>query len=92
MRPPTPEVGLVSKAAYLSPEIAAAERSRLWPRVWLHAAAGDLVARPGQFVTVRLGGAAEVLVIRGDDGEVRGPRRVAGSPGEPFNTSRSHAQ
>ena len=71
MRPPTPEVGLVSKAAYLSPEIAAAERSKLWPRVWLHAAAADLVARPGQFVTVRLGGATEVLVIRGDDGEVR---------------------
>lgn len=67
----TPESAQVPKDRYLSAERAALERERLWPRVWLHAAAGELVARPGQFVTVRLGGATDVLVIRGDDGAVR---------------------
>lgn len=65
------ETGTIPKERYLSPAVAAAERERLWPRVGLHAAALDLVREPGTFVTVRLGGVADVLVIRGGDGELR---------------------
>jgi len=39
--------------------------------VWLHAAALDRIASPGSFVTVRLGGATDVLLVHGADGVVR---------------------
>ena len=42
-----PEPGLIPKERYYSPEFAAAERERLWPRVWLHAAPLDLLDAPG---------------------------------------------
>jgi len=65
------EPRLVPKDRYLSAARAAAERARLWPRAWLHAAALDLVSGPGQFVTVRLGGDVDVLVIRDAGGALR---------------------
>jgi len=66
----TPATGLVAKSRYLSAEFADAERQHLWSRVWLHAAAKELVAEPGQFVALELGG-TDVLVIRGKDNRVR---------------------
>jgi phenylpropionate dioxygenase-like ring-hydroxylating dioxygenase large terminal subunit len=61
-----PAPGRVDKQRYLSREFAEAERQRLWPRTWLHAAALDLLPTAGRFVRVELGG-ADVLVIRGQD-------------------------
>lgn len=60
----------IPKERYLSAEHAARERERLWPRVWLHAAARELVSAPGRFVTITLGG-ADVLVVCAADGSVR---------------------
>lgn len=67
----SPPTALVPKERYFSPEVFAAERERLWPRVWLHATTADQVAEPGSFVTVRLGATANVLVVRGHDGVLR---------------------
>lgn len=61
----------IPKERYLSKEVFDAERERLWPRVWLHAAPADLVAEPGAFVTIRLAGTVNVLVVRGADGVLR---------------------
>lgn len=60
----------VPKERYRSPAYAAAERDRLWPRVWLHAAALDGLASPGDFVAVTLGG-VDVLLVRGRDRVLR---------------------
>ncbi len=77
----TPRAGLIPVERYLSPEWAAAERARLWPRVWLHAAALDLVSEPGRFVTIELGGGVDVLVVHGSDAVVRAFHNVCGHRG-----------
>ncbi len=55
---------------YISPEFAALEDERLWPRVWQLACSVDHVANPGDFHEVRIG-PLSVLVVRGDDLELR---------------------
>ncbi len=65
-----PEPGRVGKERYVSAAFAELERERIWPRVWLHAAAVDVVAKPGRFVRVELAG-NDVLVVRGADDEIR---------------------
>ena len=55
---------------YTSSEFAALEDARLWPRVWQLACSLDHVASPGDFHELRVG-ALSVLVVRGDDGELR---------------------
>jgi phenylpropionate dioxygenase-like ring-hydroxylating dioxygenase large terminal subunit len=65
-----PEPGLVPKERYLSRDFAQAEARHLWPKVWLHAAALDLLREPGAFVTVELG-AGDVLLVRGEDRTIR---------------------
>jgi phenylpropionate dioxygenase-like ring-hydroxylating dioxygenase large terminal subunit len=61
---------LVPTSRYTSPGYAALERDRLWPRVWQIACAVDHVAHPGDVHELRCG-ALSVLVVRGDDGELR---------------------
>lgn len=53
-----------SEAAY------AAELARIWHAGWLFAVPACEVGRPGDFVTVPVGDAS-ILVLRGDDGELR---------------------
>jgi phenylpropionate dioxygenase-like ring-hydroxylating dioxygenase large terminal subunit len=60
----------VSTDRYTSPEWAAREAERLWPRVWQIACSVDHVAEPGDFYEYRAGWLS-VIVIRGDDGELR---------------------
>ena len=62
--------GLIDKDRYLSPEFAALERERLWPRVWQIACREDELAAPGDFVEYCIA-EESVLVVRGDDGDIR---------------------
>jgi choline monooxygenase len=55
---------------YISPEFAALEAERLWPKVWIVACTLDHVAEPGDFFELRFGWNS-VVVVRGDDGELR---------------------
>jgi choline monooxygenase len=55
---------------YTSAAFAALEHERLWPRVWQLACSIDHVANPGDFHELRIG-PISVLIVRGDDGELR---------------------
>jgi phenylpropionate dioxygenase-like ring-hydroxylating dioxygenase large terminal subunit len=55
---------------YVSTEFAQLEAERLWPRVWQFACSVDHVANPGDFHEYCVG-ALSVLIVRGDDGELR---------------------
>ncbi len=72
MHDPMPRGGttLVPKARYTSAEFAALEAERLWPRVWQIACSVDHVAEPGDWYELRAG-RLSLLVVRGDDGELR---------------------
>jgi choline monooxygenase len=61
----------VSVDRYISAEWAAREGERLWPRVWQIACSVDHVAEPGDFYEYRAGWLS-VIVVRDDDGELRG--------------------
>jgi choline monooxygenase len=61
----------IPTSRYVSPEFARMERERLWPRVWQLACSLDHVANPGDFHEYRVGDLS-VLLVRGDDGELRG--------------------
>jgi choline monooxygenase len=60
----------IPTSRYFSPEFARLERERLWPRVWQMACSLDHVANPGDFHEYRVGDLS-VLLVRGDDGELR---------------------
>src|SRR5260221_9954914 len=60
----------IPAARYTSSAFAALENDRLWPRVWQLACSVDHVANPGDFHELRIG-PLSVLVVRGDDLEVR---------------------
>jgi choline monooxygenase len=55
---------------YTSAEFAQRETDRLWPRVWQLACTLDHVANAGDWYEYRLG-QYSVLIVRGDDGELR---------------------
>lgn len=61
---------LVPRSRYTSREWAAIELERMWPRVWQVACTIDHVSEPGDVFEYRCG-ALSVLVVRGDDGELR---------------------
>jgi phenylpropionate dioxygenase-like ring-hydroxylating dioxygenase large terminal subunit len=60
---------------YTSPEFAALERERLWPRVWQLACSADHVANVGDWFEHTVG-PYSVLIVRGDDGELRAFQNV----------------
>jgi len=60
---------------YISPQFAALERERLWPRVWQLACTVDHVANAGDFYEYR-SGRASAVIVRGDDGELRAFQNV----------------
>jgi choline monooxygenase len=66
---------LIPKDRYTSPEFARLELERMWPRVWQIACTPDHVAEPGDFFEYRVG-PYSVVVVRGDDGELRAFQNV----------------
>ena len=65
----------IPKDRYVSAEFAALEHERLWPRVWQIACTVDHVAEPGDWFEYRAGWIS-VLIVRGDDGELRAFQNV----------------
>jgi choline monooxygenase len=61
---------LVPVERYISPEWKAIEDAKVWPRAWQVACSLDHVAQPGDFYEYRAGWLS-ILVVRGDDGELR---------------------
>lgn len=60
---------------YTSQARADAELERLWPRVWQIACSVDHVRAPGDWYELRCG-PLSVLIVRGDDGELRAFQNV----------------
>lgn len=72
--PPTSPT-LVPADRYRSVEFARLEADRMWPKVWQVACTVDHVAEPGDYFEYRCG-QYSVLVVRGDDGELRAFQNV----------------
>jgi phenylpropionate dioxygenase-like ring-hydroxylating dioxygenase large terminal subunit len=66
---------LVPKSRYTSAEFADLELERMWPRVWQLACSVDHVATAGDYFEHRAG-PSSVLIVRGDDGELRAFQNV----------------
>ena len=65
----------IPASRYTSPAWADLEAERLWPTTWQIAATRGQVAEPGDWVEYRCG-TISVLVVRGDDGELRAFQNV----------------
>lgn len=65
----------VPASRYTSPEWAALEAERLWPRVWQLACSIDHVREPGDWYEYTCG-PLSVVIVRGDDGELRAFQNV----------------
>jgi phenylpropionate dioxygenase-like ring-hydroxylating dioxygenase large terminal subunit len=65
----------VPASRYTSREWAAMEAERLWPHVWQVACSVDHVRGPGDWFEYTCG-ALSVLIVRGDDGELRAFQNV----------------
>jgi Rieske 2Fe-2S family protein len=59
-----------SRAHYLSPELFAREKERIFVREWFHAGREEDVATPGSYLVVDVAGES-VLVVRTREGELR---------------------
>src|SRR5437763_9757279 len=60
---------------YTDPAFFDREQRELWPRVWQLACPIDAVANPGDYHEHRIG-PYSVLIVRGDDGELRAFQNV----------------
>jgi p-cumate 2,3-dioxygenase alpha subunit len=60
----------VNRQAFLSPEILAFEKERIFERCWIYAGHESEVPNPGDFCSRRVAG-RPVILARGDDGRVR---------------------
>jgi phenylpropionate dioxygenase-like ring-hydroxylating dioxygenase large terminal subunit len=65
----------VPKSRYLSPEFAALEMERMWPRVWQIACTVDHVSDPGDYFEYRIG-TLSILVVRDLDGALHAYQNV----------------
>jgi phenylpropionate dioxygenase-like ring-hydroxylating dioxygenase large terminal subunit len=73
--PPPARPTLVPADRYRSPAFAQLEVDRMWPKVWQLACTVDHVAEAGDYFEYRCG-PYSVLVVRGDDGELRAFQNV----------------
>jgi choline monooxygenase len=73
--PPPQRPTLVPAERYYSPAFAQLEVERMWPKVWQLACTVDHVADPGDYFEYRCG-PLSVLIVRGDDGELRAFQNV----------------
>lgn len=56
--------------AYTDPEVLEQERERIFSKYWKYVGGVSQVAEPGEFITTSIAG-YEIMVLRGDDGEIR---------------------
>ena len=77
---PLAEASTIPAAWYIDPRIAQLERDTTFARSWQFAARADQVRESGQYATTEIAG-EPILVVRGDDGVLRGF----------FNVCRHHA-
>lgn len=61
---------LIPSGRYIDPDFFALERAAVWHRTWLYAGHIDQLPEPGSFFLWTYG-SAPILVLRGDDGEIR---------------------
>ncbi len=73
----------VPVSRYTSPGWALLEEQRLWPAVWQLACSLDHVSAPGDFFEHRVG-RLSVVIVRGDDGELRAFQNVCRHRGNPL--------
>lgn len=62
--------GRTAREQYVDPEFAARERTAMWSRVWIMAGRVEQVPEPGDFIVYE-GPVASLIVIRGDDNQLR---------------------
>lgn len=63
-------LGEVSRDAYVCPQFASSEKDRMWSRVWQFACREEQIPEPGDCLVYDSPGAS-ILIVRGDDGEIR---------------------
>jgi choline monooxygenase len=68
---PLAQASTIPASWYVSEEMARRERERIFGNEWVCAGRADQVARPGDFFTITIAG-EPILVVRGDDGVLRG--------------------
>jgi nitrite reductase/ring-hydroxylating ferredoxin subunit len=83
-----PELPDIPGGRYNDGDFFALERGAMWQRTWLYAAHTDQLAEPGSFVLWRHG-SAPIVIIRGDDGEIRGFYNTCRHRGAPVVRSES---
>src|SRR3954451_7989097 len=66
---------LIPASRYTDPAFFALEQERLWPSVWQVACTVDHVSRPGDWFELACG-PLSVIIVRGDDGELRAFQNV----------------
>ena len=60
----------IPREDYISRDVAAREKERLWPRVWQMACREEELARPGSFTTYDVAGQS-ILIVRTADGALK---------------------
>ncbi len=65
----------IPAARYTSPDFAELEHELMWPKVWTVACTLDHLPEPGDFFEHRIG-RISVIIVRGDDGELRAFQNV----------------
>ena len=69
---PEQELGsdILPKGRYLDEDFMRLEWERMWTKVWLMGCREEEVLEPGDYITTEIGDES-VLIVRGDDGQVR---------------------
>ncbi|MGH8597865.1 MAG: aromatic ring-hydroxylating oxygenase subunit alpha [Gammaproteobacteria bacterium] len=66
-----PELPDLPAGRYTNADFFALERERIWRRIWLYAGHVDQLSEPGSYFIWSFG-SAPIVIMRGDDGEIRG--------------------
>lgn len=92
LRPQSPDLGDedLDVSRYLSREFHRREAAQLWPRVWQFAAREEQLAKPGDHLVYDIIDRS-VIVMRGDDGVIRGFYNSCLHRGRALRTSGGHA-
>lgn len=76
----------IPAAWYTSPAMAAFEQAAVFGQAWHYAGHGGRLGRPGAFLTADVGGHS-LVIVRGEDGEVRAFYNVCRHRGGPLATT-----
>jgi nitrite reductase/ring-hydroxylating ferredoxin subunit len=80
---PEPARLTIAARTYSDRQYVFTENERLWRKAWLLVAATDQVVEPGDFTETRFG-LAPTMLVRGDDGRLRGFENVCQHQGAPL--------